>query len=100
MQPIILIVLALSLTHWFLRTILFRLPKEELSRSGRRADAWGKTILVLLAFAFVFLLLLQDQAISKKWLWMAILFCGQGFQTFIDWKYRKPSKEYLFPFSF
>ncbi|MGU3472320.1 DUF4181 domain-containing protein [Paenibacillus sp. D51F] len=95
MEPIIRIVLALSLTHWFLRAILFRIPKEELSSSGRRADGWGKAILVFLAFILIILLLLNDQDISKKWLWMAFLFFGQGFQTFIDWKYQKPSKEYL-----
>ncbi|RUT33511.1 DUF4181 domain-containing protein [Paenibacillus zeisoli] len=73
--------------------------QAELSRTGRKVDLWGKVILLLFIIGCIVVMVIEDRlkGAALKWLMIITISLAGGFQTFIDWKYRKGSKEYLAP---
>ncbi|MNK68985.1 hypothetical protein D3C87_883650 [compost metagenome] len=55
----------------------------------------GKVILSLIAIACIVIMAVKDklQGDTLKWVLIFIIIITIGFQAFVDWKYRKSSKE-------
>ncbi|MNV68862.1 hypothetical protein D3C71_1617360 [compost metagenome] len=93
-----IIVIVLSISSYFLRKwIVGTVEQEELSRAGRKVDLWGKVLLSLIVIACIVSMVVEDrlEGAALKWLFILTIIIATGFQAFIDWRYRKGSKEYL-----
>ncbi|SDT24681.1 protein of unknown function [Paenibacillaceae bacterium GAS479] len=90
---ILMIVSILSLSHWILRKWVFRIEKEELSRRGKKVNFWGITLILLASIYIIFSDTYENY--DLKSFWMLFVLISKGFHSFIDWKYREGSKEYI-----
>ncbi|USB33062.1 DUF4181 domain-containing protein [Paenibacillus sp. YPG26] len=94
----VIIIIILSISQYLLRRwIVGAEAKDELPRAGKRVDLWGKVILLLIAMIWAVNLIVEDRLTDDifKWFMIAIIVLATGFQAFVDWKYRKSSKEYI-----
>lgn len=93
-----IIAITLSISFYLLRRWLVGdAEQDELSRTGRKVDLWGKVILVVIVFACIVIMAIEDRlgGGTLKWFIIITLILSGGFRAFVDWKYRKGSKEYL-----
>ncbi|WP_433944573.1 DUF4181 domain-containing protein [Paenibacillus sp. SN-8-1] len=93
-----IIAIILSISSYLLRRwIVGTVEVDGISRVGRKAEIWGKVILFLFAIASIVVMVIEDRlkGATLKWLMIIAIILAGGFQTFVDWKYRKGSKEYL-----
>ena len=68
--------------------------KESLSETpGKNLDRWGRGI-ILLIFICAFPLVLEYENVLQ-WYWIFFFNVLIGFQSFLEWKYLKPSKQYV-----
>ena len=68
--------------------------KESLSGTpGKNLDRWGRGI-ILLIFICVFPLILEYENVLQ-WYWIFFFNVLIGFQSFLEWRYLKPSKQYV-----
>ncbi|WP_054027713.1 DUF4181 domain-containing protein [Bacillus sp. FJAT-28004] len=88
-----LIAIFLVFTSLILRKWLVGAEKAELSDRGKKVRVWGSIIIALIAFTIIILGDLEGNAL--KWFLMLLIITNAGFQSFIDWKYLKGSKEYI-----
>ncbi|URN95661.1 MAG: DUF4181 domain-containing protein [Candidatus Pristimantibacillus lignocellulolyticus] len=97
MTTILLISLFLTLTHWILRKEIVDTDREELTEAGKKVNMWGKIILVTIGFITVIILFSLDELygdVMKRFIIIFIIM-ALGFQTFIDWKFLKGTREYI-----
>ncbi|MEW9108433.1 DUF4181 domain-containing protein [Cytobacillus gottheilii] len=87
-----LIVIILSLSHLLLRKIFFGNEKAEREYGAVKADLIGKPLLFLMMI-IIYSLFIEENMI--EWFFIAVVITIMGFQTFIDWKYLKGSKQYI-----
>ncbi|MGO4693046.1 DUF4181 domain-containing protein [Paenibacillus sp. 2TAB26] len=85
---ILLVFASLFLRKWIVGT-----AKKETSDKGKRVSMWGMTIAALIATAIIIFIDLEGNAL--KWFCMLFIFIVAGFQSFVDWKFLKGSKEYI-----
>jgi hypothetical protein len=57
---------------------------------GKRIDRWGRTIIVLIYLSFIII-----TEGSNEWQFVLFLTALLGFQTILEWKYLKDSKQYI-----
>ena len=57
---------------------------------GKRIDRWGRTIIVLIYLSFII-----TTKGSNEWQFVLFLTALLGFQTILEWKYLKDSKQYI-----
>ncbi len=57
---------------------------------GKRIDRWGRTIIVLIYLSFIII-----TKGSNEWQFVLFLTALLGFQTILEWKYLKDSKQYI-----
>ena len=57
---------------------------------GKRIDRWGRTIIVLIYLSFII-----TTKGSNEWQLVLFLTALLGFQTILEWKYLKDSKQYI-----
>lgn len=88
-----LLCLILVFSHFILRLIIVGPEKKVLSEDGRLIDLWGKIILSALGIIIIFLN--YDEIETLKWFWLLLIIVAFGFQSFVDWKYQKDSKQYI-----
>ncbi|MFJ7744693.1 DUF4181 domain-containing protein [Peribacillus sp. NPDC097295] len=68
--------------------------KESISETpGKNMDRWGRGI-ILCIFLCALPMVLEYENILK-WYWVLFLNVLIGFQSVLEWKYLKPSKQYL-----
>lgn len=94
---IAVISIILTFSHLILRKRIAGTEREELPAKGKKVDIWGKIILASIGIitATIFLNLDDLDGDAMKWFWMLIIIIVVGFQSFIDWKYLKGSKQYI-----
>ena len=69
--------------------------KEKISEtSGKNIDRWGRG-LILLTFLCTLPFAVEEDRNVIKWYWICFLIVSMGFQSFMEWKYLKNSKEYV-----
>ncbi|WP_462406246.1 DUF4181 domain-containing protein [Gracilibacillus sp. Marseille-QA3620] len=62
---------------------------------GKSIDQWGRTIIVIIfLFSFIVALAYEVDAFLK-WYFVLLLTVLMGFQTILEWKYIKESKQYI-----
>ncbi|HWO76455.1 MAG TPA: DUF4181 domain-containing protein [Bacillus sp. (in: firmicutes)] len=86
-----LIGLIIALTYLALRIMIVGTKKVEISEDGKYIERWGRIILA--ALGVIIVIFINIEAI--KWFFILFIIAIIGFQSFIDWKYRKGSKEYI-----
>ena len=62
--------------------------------SAKHADRWGRGIIVLSYLCALPFVLERD---PEHLVWLGVLFCTLlfGFQSFVQWRYSRHSKEYI-----
>lgn len=66
---------------------------------GKNVNRWGKGILFVL-FVFTYSFFISKGKNVMIWFWIIFLTLSMGFQSFVEWKYLKPSKQYIITLSF
>lgn len=68
-----------------------------MSEEGKDVSLWGKFILVCIGIIAYIVIVVIDglESEAMKWFWMSFVVIALGFQSFIDWKYLKSSKQYI-----
>ncbi|WP_176215085.1 DUF4181 domain-containing protein [Cytobacillus gottheilii] len=89
---LLLVILILSFSHLPLRKIIFGNEEAEREYGAIKAELIGKPLLFLVLI-IIFSLFIEDHMF--KWFFIAFVIVTMGFQTFIDWKYLKGSKQYI-----
>lgn len=72
--------------------ILGTTEKQELAESARIVDRWGKVIISCIGMIMV---LFMNQSGAIKWFWILFIMVAFSFQLFIDFRYRKDSKQFV-----
>ena len=98
---ILLILVALYGLSFLLEKGIYKLlgvEKKEVSEtSGKKIDQWGRRIIMILFLStipiYTFYALKDTTFI--KWYWILYLTALLGFQSVMEWKYLKNSKQYL-----
>ncbi|MGO4348772.1 DUF4181 domain-containing protein [Paenibacillus sp. MCAF9] len=85
---ILLVFASLFLRKWIVGT-----AKKETSDKGKKVSMWGMIIAAIIAAANIIFIDLEGNAL--KWFCMVFIFIIAGFQSFVDWKFLKGSKEYI-----
>ncbi|RCX21440.1 uncharacterized protein DUF4181 [Fontibacillus phaseoli] len=97
MVVISFICILLVFVHLILRIWIVGLDKRELPEEGKEVNIWGKIILALVGI-IVFIVIafaVGMDSLAMKWFWMLFVILTVGFQSFIDWKYQRESRQYI-----
>ena len=90
---IILIILIL-----FLEKIINKLvgvEKKKISEtSGKNVDRWGRGIILVIFLCTLPFVITKDTNVIK-WYWILYFVLILGFQSILEWKYLKNSKQYV-----
>ena len=90
-----IICILLAFSFLVLRIWLVGTEKKELPEEGKKVDIWGKIILGLIGVITFFVFINGSEVNAMKWFWMLLIVAAMSFQSFIDWKYLKGSKQYI-----
>ena len=76
---------------------LLRVERKKISEtSGKKAEKWGRYIILVICLCTLPFFLVQDTDISSmKWYWILCYIVSLGFQSILEWKYLKHSKQYV-----
>jgi hypothetical protein len=87
---ILLAVLAPLLRKWIVGTDRYIDETD-----GRRVDFWGRIILVIIFLVLLFFVMDTSDETIVKWFFIIALTITTAFQSIIEWKYLKNSKEFV-----
>ncbi|MBB6451714.1 hypothetical protein HNQ94_000135 [Salirhabdus euzebyi] len=94
--PILAVFIAIS--YNLLRKLLIGEEKKNiLETTGKNIYRLGMGILGLVGILTVIFALDLSDDNSMKWFWSIFITLTLGFQSFMDWKFQKNSKEYIVP---
>jgi hypothetical protein len=62
---------------------------------GRRVDFWGRIILAVIFFCLLFFVIDTSEEMTVKWFFIIFFTIITAFQSIVEWKYLKNSKEYV-----
>jgi hypothetical protein len=90
---IVLIIFVLLLEKVLNR--LLGVEKKKVSETpGKKVDRWGRGIIVILILCTIPFYAIEDTTFIK-WYWILYLIVLFGFQSILEWKYLKNSKQYI-----
>ncbi|KTD87374.1 DUF4181 domain-containing protein [Paenibacillus etheri] len=91
------LILILSFSYFILRIWIVGPDKEKLSDDGNELNIKGKLILGLVGLITAIVIMIADgvQGIVMKWFWIVLIIIALGFQSFIDWKFLKHTKQHI-----
>ena len=79
---------------------LLGVEKKKISEtSAKSIDRWGRGIILVIALLTLPFIITKDVNIIK-WYWIAYFLLLLGFQSFLEWKYLKESKQYVTTLTF
>lgn len=90
---IILVILAFLLEK-ILNKLLGIEKKKIFETSGKNVDRWGRGIISVLFLCTLPFVITQDTNVIK-WYWILSLILLLGFQSILEWKYLKDSKQHV-----
>lgn len=92
-----LIVIVLTVAHLALKIWIVGKEKEEMPEAGKNVGLWGKSAFAVLAISIYFVLIMTGRTEGEliKWFLMLLIIMAVGFQSFLEWKYLKGSKQYI-----
>ncbi|RDW20194.1 hypothetical protein CWR48_05670 [Oceanobacillus arenosus] len=74
---------------------LLGIEKKKISETpGKKVDRWGRGIILVIFLSTLPIVVTMDTNIIK-WYWTVYLALLLGFQSFLEWKYLKKSKQYI-----
>ena len=74
---------------------LFGVEKKRISEtSGKNIDRWGNGI-ILVIFLCTLPFVIEKDINVMKWYWILYFILSLGFQSVMEWKYLKNSKQYV-----
>ena len=74
---------------------LLGVKKKKISEtSGKRVDRWGRVIILVICLSTLPFVVTMDTSIIK-WYWIFYFILLLGFQSFMEWKYLRKSKQYV-----
>lgn len=75
---------------------LLRVKKIKVSKtSGKNIDRWGRSIILVIFLCALPFVITKDTISVIKWYWIIYLIVLSGFQSILEWKYLKNSKQYV-----
>ncbi|WP_375103361.1 DUF4181 domain-containing protein [Paenibacillus sp. RS8] len=91
------LVLILAFSGFFLRVWIVGPDKEKISDDGNELNIKGKLILGLIGLISAIVIMIADgvQGIGMKWFWIVFIIIAVGFQSYIDWKFLKHTKQHI-----
>lgn len=94
----LVILIILIIFSFFLDKLLRkRLGVEKIKiseTSAKNVDRWGRGIILVILLCTLPFVITKDTNVMK-WYWILYLILLLGFQSFVQWKYLKNSKEHL-----
>ena len=71
------------------------IEKKKISETpGRKIDRWGRGIILVIFLCTLPFVITQDTNVIK-WYWIVNLILVLGFQSILEWRYLKDSKQYV-----
>ena len=79
---------------------LLGVEKRKVSEtSGKKVDQWGRVIILILFLCTLPIFIMKETSFSfMKWYWILYLIGLLGFQSILEWKYLRNSKQYVTTF--
>ena len=77
---------------------LLGVEKKRLSKtSGKKVDRWGRGIILIFFLCTIpfYTFYVMEDTTFIKWYWILYLIVLLGFQSILEWKYLKNSKQYV-----
>ncbi len=94
----LILIIVLTIFLFFLEKIINKLlgvEKKKISEtSGKKVDKWGRGIILVIFLCTLPFFVVQETNVLK-WYWMLYLTALLGFQSILEWKYLKNSKQYV-----
>ncbi|MGE8081612.1 DUF4181 domain-containing protein [Peribacillus loiseleuriae] len=93
--PFIIVLIILVILLEKIINKLLRVEKKKISQtSGKNVDRWGRGIILIL-FLCTLPFFITGETSFIKWYWILYLIVLLGFQSILEWKYLKNSKQYV-----
>lgn len=92
-----LILIILAFSNLFLRIWIVSPDKEKLPEEGYELNIKVKLILALVGLITGVVIIIADgtEGVVMKWFWIVVIIVAIGFQSFIDWKFLKHTKQHI-----
>lgn len=97
MEFLVLIIVLLILGFLLEKIInkLLGVEEKKISQtSGKNVDRWGRGIILVIFLCTLPFIITKDTNVMK-WYWILHLILLLGFQSILEWKYLKNSKQYV-----
>lgn len=91
---IMVLVILWLLLEKILNKLLGIETKKISETSGKNIDRWGRGIILVIFLCTLPFVITQDTNVMK-WYWIITLITLLGFQSILEWKYLKDSKQYV-----
>ncbi|NYF23398.1 DUF4181 domain-containing protein [Sporosarcina sp. JAI121] len=92
---VFIIVLVISFLLDKILNKLLGIEKRKISEtSGRKIDRWGRGIILVIFLCTLPFVVTQDTNVMK-WYWILYIIVLLGFQSILEWKYLKDSKQHV-----
>jgi hypothetical protein len=90
-----ILVILLAVLAPLLRKWIVGMDRYISETDGRRIDFWGRVILAILFLLILFFVIDTSNETIVKWFFIIALTIITAFQSIIEWKYLKNSKEFV-----
>ncbi|MGE8077681.1 DUF4181 domain-containing protein [Peribacillus loiseleuriae] len=93
--PFIIVLIILAFLLEKIINKLLRVEKKKISEtSGKNVDRWGRGIILVIFLCTLPFVITKDTNVMK-WYWIFYFILLVGFQSILEWKYLKNSKQYV-----
>jgi hypothetical protein len=91
-----ILVLLLAILNPLLRKWIVGTGGQEIDETaGKHIELWGGITLALIGLYLVFFVLDMSDETTTKWFCLIFLVITLGFQSIIEWRYLKESKQFI-----
>ncbi|MGF6949076.1 heme/copper-type cytochrome/quinol oxidase subunit 4 [Neobacillus sp. B4I6] len=94
----LVLIIVLIILGFLLEKIINKLLGVEMKKisetSGKNVDRWGRGIILVIFLCTLPFVITKDTNVMK-WDWILYLILLLGFQSILEWKYLKNSKQYV-----
>ncbi|MCO0599817.1 DUF4181 domain-containing protein [Peribacillus butanolivorans] len=94
----LVLIIVLIILGFLLEKIINKLlgveNKKISETSGKKVDRWGRGIILVIFLCTLPFVITKDTNVMK-WYWILHLILLLGFQSILEWKYLKNSKQYV-----
>ena len=91
----IVLLMIVFLLEKIINKLLHVKTKKLSETSGKKIDRWGRGIILVISLCSLPLYFVYDTLNAIKWYWITFSTLLFGFQSILEWKYIKNSKQYV-----